>query len=525
MEFFKIKLQLRSHGISIVILLAITLMLISCGGTSSANEETFQAGTITPGYAEKMSHNNINYNFFNAIEGIPLYFEENNSLINNQKAELTELISDVINQNLNSLNLLNIKVLIDSAEISLTSDWVVETNIAEGNALILSINTIPNSFSDTQQLNYMIARGLHQIVQLRTLSNPQENLLAAMIYYGAADHYARGISGVESTPWLSAIEEVDKSELITLALNDIELNQYDHDKWFKGDNIIPKWAGYTLGYDTVSRYLADFIGSDPANIASISATSFLPYLTQIEPDDIKTTVSVKTPDLTGNNYDQVPIAEITRQAILSPNNYFVEGYKFNKKIALTFDDGPSQYTQGILDVLAAYQIKATFFMMGQQVESMPEQAKAVQQAGHLIANHSWDHKDSSLYSDNNTFWQEQIEKTNTLFWNVFGLKSRLFRPPYGRINDNQIEFLADKGTKTILWSIDTRDWNPDINSEQFIINAVIQNEHTEAIVLMHDAGGNRENTTAALDDIIIHYQNLGYEFVTISELLGIGNNY
>jgi len=164
-------------------------------------------------------------------------------------------------------------------------------------------------------------------------------------------------------------------------------------------------------------------------------------------------------------------------------------------------------------------------MMGQQVESMPEQAKAVQQAGHLIANHSWDHKDSSLYSDNNTFWQEQIEKTNTLFWNVFGLKSRLFRPPYGRINDNQIEFLADKGTKTILWSIDTRDWNPDINSEQFIINAVIQNEHTEAIVLMHDAGGNRENTTAALDDIIIHYQNLGYEFVTISELLGIGNNY
>ena len=125
----------------------------------------------------------------------------------------------------------------------------------------------------------------------------------------------------------------------------------------------------------------------------------------------------------------------------------------------------------------------------------------------------------------NAFWQEQIEKTNNIFWEVLGIKSRLFRPPYGHINDEQIEFLANKGTKTILWSIDTRDWNPEINSEQFIVNSVIQNEHPEAIVLMHDAGGNRENTIAALDDIINHYQSLDYEFVTISELLGIGSNY
>jgi peptidoglycan/xylan/chitin deacetylase (PgdA/CDA1 family) len=102
---------------------------------------------------------------------------------------------------------------------------------------------------------------------------------------------------------------------------------------------------------------------------------------------------------------------------------------------------------------------------------------------------------------------------------------RFYRPPYGEITDEQVAFLARKGMKVLLWSVDSRDWNPALNSVEQIETELISHQHEEAITLMHDAGGNRQNTVDALPAIIEHYKEQGYRFVNLETLLGISDKH
>ncbi|THE11022.1 LysM peptidoglycan-binding domain-containing protein [Bacillus timonensis] len=192
-----------------------------------------------------------------------------------------------------------------------------------------------------------------------------------------------------------------------------------------------------------------------------------------------------------------------------------------KRIALTFDDGPeNMYTPKVLEILKEKNVKATFFVIGKRVEEYPEQLKQIHQEGHAIGNHTWEHPHITRLTDeqlNQTvhFTSEQIEI-------LTGETTKLFRPPFGEIENRQIELLKDEGYLTIQWSADTKDWS-GVSAEKIVSN-VKETVTPGGIVLMHNyhAEGPFE-TVEALPKIIDELRAQGYEFVTVPELLGEKN--
>ena len=211
-------------------------------------------------------------------------------------------------------------------------------------------------------------------------------------------------------------------------------------------------------------------------------------------------------------------SELTRQANQFVDLYFVEGWGQQKHIALTFDDGPSAYTTQILDILDKYQAKASFFWLGSKIASQQAIVTRAVQGGHTVANHSWSHPHGKLLTTDE-LWLQQVQPTNKAMAQVSGNSPLFYRPPFGEITDEQVLMLAEQGMITVLWSVDTRDWDEQTITAKHISDTVISQAHPEMIALMHDDGGNRSATVAALPVIIEHYQALGYEFVSLESLL------
>ncbi|WP_436628205.1 polysaccharide deacetylase family protein [Bacillus thuringiensis] len=190
----------------------------------------------------------------------------------------------------------------------------------------------------------------------------------------------------------------------------------------------------------------------------------------------------------------------------------------NKKIiAFTFDDGPNDiYTPQILEVLEQYDAKATFFMIGFRIQQAPQLVKTVLNNGHEIGNHTMNHvyaqnKSPKKIQNDILEGQKYIEK-----WSKSPL---LFRPPGGYINDTVLTTVKQQGGQIVLWSWhqDPRDWsNPGVHT---IANHVIKNARNGDIVLLHDGGGNRRQTVAALKIILPNLQEKGFQFVKVSDLL------
>ncbi|UXY16993.1 polysaccharide deacetylase family protein [Chitiniphilus purpureus] len=233
----------------------------------------------------------------------------------------------------------------------------------------------------------------------------------------------------------------------------------------------------------------------------------------------KTRQYVRTPFLP--HWDQVPLAEFERQARRFAGQLWLEGPTHRPLIALTFDDGPSWNTDKLLDVLARHRVKATFFWLGREMERYPDTVRRAHREGHLLGNHSWDHPDLSGL-DAATFWDEQIGATQAVFQRLLGYTPHLMRPPYGRIADAQVQHLQQRGLKVIQWSVDPQDWNRARMAfgSHLIERTLQEHAHPEAIVLLHDGGGPRHKTVAAVDRTIGWLRAAGYRFVTVDELLG-----
>lgn len=198
------------------------------------------------------------------------------------------------------------------------------------------------------------------------------------------------------------------------------------------------------------------------------------------------------------------------------NSVFSKGSAADKKIALTFDDGPHpRYTKKILSILEKYNIKATFFVIGVNIENYPDELKRIYAAGHEIGNHSYDHH-STLGLEREEL-NKEIEICEELIYNNTGMKPTLFRPPQGKFNEKLTEITAKKGYSIILWSIDTRDW--EHASPNNIAQTVTKNIDGGDIILMHDYISGKNTTCDALEIIIPALQAKGYKFVTVSELL------
>lgn len=214
-------------------------------------------------------------------------------------------------------------------------------------------------------------------------------------------------------------------------------------------------------------------------------------------------------------------ATVERQAQLFPDDFFIEALHYRKEVALTFDDGPDRvYTEQILNILKDYEIKATFFVTGLNSKRYPAILKRINMEGHSIGGHSYNHPDLRKFAVEKAYSQ-QIKRTNDIIEEYLDYRPAFFRPPYGAINDKEIEYFSKRNNKTILWSIDTIDWDVSQNSAEELKDKVMNYLHPGAIVLMHSGGGNRQNTIKALPGIIEELQEKGYTFKTIPELLTI----
>ncbi len=170
-------------------------------------------------------------------------------------------------------------------------------------------------------------------------------------------------------------------------------------------------------------------------------------------------------------------------------------------VYLTFDDGPSEYTPQVLEVLAKHDAHATFFMIGAQATNQPAMVQRVRDAGHTIGNHSWSHPDFTELKDKEL--RAQITQTDEA---VGG--ARCVRPPYGATDDHVRDVLSSMAKSQALWTVDSEDWRrPGVDK---IVDRVLADVRPGSVVLMHDGGGAREQSVAALDKILNHLDSQGY---------------
>lgn len=211
---------------------------------------------------------------------------------------------------------------------------------------------------------------------------------------------------------------------------------------------------------------------------------------------------------------------VNEQVSIFPETFFLAGRTKDKLIALTFDDGPDVInTPHILNVLEQEQVSATFYLVGDKVQQLPELVEKIALAGHEIGNHSWSHQDLRNLGNENILDSELLP-TSELIFRVTGDFPTNVRPPYGAIRDDTIAFLSRQGWKVINWSIDSFDWDKAQNSSQEIVNKVLSYHHPGAIILMH-TNQKLNGTVLALPTIIATLRDEGYTFVTVSELLGL----
>ncbi|MBD2385004.1 polysaccharide deacetylase family protein [Cylindrospermum sp. FACHB-282] len=198
---------------------------------------------------------------------------------------------------------------------------------------------------------------------------------------------------------------------------------------------------------------------------------------------------------------------IIYEAKLKPNQ---------KVIALTFDDGPSpKNTAQILEILKKNNIKATFFMVGQMVQSFPQIAKKVADDGHVLGNHTWHHWYRQM--DTATAASE-INRTADIIYKTTGVKTNLFRPPGGFLHNGLVDYAKSQKYAVMMWSSESGDSQRRGQAPTLVKN-VLKTAKPGAIVLMHDGGGNRSRSVKALPQVITGLKSQGYRFVTIPELL------
>ena len=183
-------------------------------------------------------------------------------------------------------------------------------------------------------------------------------------------------------------------------------------------------------------------------------------------------------------------------------------------IAMTFDDGPSAtLTPKLLDLLAAHHIKATFFVIGENVAEHPEIVARAAREGHEIASHSWSHPNLAKMSQESV--RSQMQRTDDAIKNATGKSPTLLRPPYGSITEREKRWIHDEfGYDIILWDVDPLDWKRP--GPAVVRNRILKETRSGSIVLSHDI---HPGTIEAMPSTFDELEAKGFKFVTVSELI------
>lgn len=184
-----------------------------------------------------------------------------------------------------------------------------------------------------------------------------------------------------------------------------------------------------------------------------------------------------------------------------------------KCVALTYDDGPSEYTGQLLDTLKAYNARATFFQLAPHSEAYSKFVKRQVDEGHEIGNHTVSHLELCKLSEPKA--SQEISQGRARIEQVSGRKITLLRPPYGARTAKTDALAAKYGQSVVLWSVDTLDWK--YRNAQTVTSNVLRDVFPNAVVLMHDI---HKTTVDAAGPILAGLQKQGYHFVTVSQLKG-----
>ncbi|HEY3006318.1 MAG TPA: polysaccharide deacetylase family protein, partial [Kribbellaceae bacterium] len=175
-----------------------------------------------------------------------------------------------------------------------------------------------------------------------------------------------------------------------------------------------------------------------------------------------------------------------------------------KVLFFTFDDGPQRtWTPIVLRMLARHHAKATFFQLGVQVAELPDLARQVRAEGHTIGNHTYDHKPLTTLTPQRVRWELEHGPRNTT----------CFRPPSRDTNPQVAAIAASYGLRQILWDVDTKDWERP--GAPAIESAIMRGVRPGAIILVHDGGGDRSETVAAVDRAMTRLAADGYRFAAL----------
>ncbi len=221
--------------------------------------------------------------------------------------------------------------------------------------------------------------------------------------------------------------------------------------------------------------------------------------------------------LSFNSSDGIPTGNASAAKLKESNAYYV-GDTSQKKIYLTFDAGyENGYTAHILDVLKKHHVQATFFLVGNFIQTAPELVKRMVSEGHIVGNHTMTHPDMSSISDMTSF-QKEISGLEKLYKDTTGKEMlKLYRPPQGKFSEENLKMAKEMGYATIFWSLAYVDWyNDNQPTKEQAFDKLLPRIHNGAVVLLHSTS---QTNSDILDELLTKWEEMGYHIAPITELI------
>lgn len=214
-----------------------------------------------------------------------------------------------------------------------------------------------------------------------------------------------------------------------------------------------------------------------------------------------------------NTHEQPDVGKENRE-ILEKNHGICLGNKDKKYLYLTFDEGyEAGYTSKILDTLKENKVPATFFITAHYVNTEPELVERMIKEGHIVGNHTVNHKCLPEISDEEI--KKEVMQLHQAIYEKFNYEMKYIRPPKGEFSERSLQTTNSLGYKNVMWSFAYQDWNEKKQpSEEEAKKKIIENFHNGEIILLH---GNSKTNTNVLDSIIKEAKNMGYEFKSLDE--------
>ena len=385
-------------------------------------------------------------------------------------------------------------------------------------------------------------------VQVALDSAPADKWIASIGAYGY--DWKEGATSAEQISFADAMSRADNAGADEVAVNAPAFNgtfSYyvggeGHEVWFLDAtsflNQVNAVRDNHLGGIAINR-----LGLEDPGIWKIVAAnaqaggnirSFLPSLTKISGGNAITSISsgevVSLDSSVGDGRRRFNVASDERvqanyDVLPAFPTLFRAGAADAHKVVLTFDDGPDEeWTPKILDILKANGVKATFFILGREAEDHPELVRRIVDEGHEIGNHSFLHPNLAEVSDARI--RVELNATQRLVESITGKSTTLFRPPYNADSHpadvselEPIRVAQSLGYLTVLENIDPRDWQrPGVDN---ILKRIKSQRTLGSVILLHDGGGNRSQTVAALPKLLDFLRVRGDQIVSVADLLGL----